>query len=198
MSQVAITMFSTSNTFILGLFCDAKHVGYFAVADRFIRAVVSLIQPISNAIFPKIAKNIDKSPNETFLFLKKLLLYGSTILLIICIVVFFNSSNIAILLTGGMGEQVSMLIRILAIIPLLIFINNILGTQIMLNCNMGVQFMYVMIVTGLFSVISSVAVVPYLGGIGTAVVSLLSEVLVVALMIYYVSKSKYNILVKFS
>jgi PST family polysaccharide transporter len=51
-STVAISLYTISNTFILGLFTNNAIVGYYAAAERIVKAVQGLLGPISQTLYP--------------------------------------------------------------------------------------------------------------------------------------------------
>jgi PST family polysaccharide transporter len=46
-------VYTSSNAFLLGLFAAPQVVGYFGGADRIVRALVSLLLPVSQALYPR-------------------------------------------------------------------------------------------------------------------------------------------------
>jgi PST family polysaccharide transporter len=52
LSTVATNVYTTSNTFFLGVFASPATVGYYHVADKLVRSVLALYSPISSAIYP--------------------------------------------------------------------------------------------------------------------------------------------------
>jgi len=193
-SQIYTTLFSTSNIFILGLFASTYQVGYFAIADRIVRAVVALIGPISGTIYPRINAMFVASRQEALHALQKILYFGSSVFIIASLLLFFGAGVITNLVTGGENETITILIKIISALPFTIFVVNIFGTQIMLNTGMESYFMKVMLITGLFATSSSLFMVPLFGEHGSAIVSLLSEILEMTLMIVLVQRSGIDVL----
>ena len=192
-SQISTSLFSTSNIFILGLFASNIQVGYFAIADKIVRAVVALISPVSMAVYPAMSTMIFNSRSRALLFLQKLLVYGGIAFLLFSLFLFFGSDCITYLVAGEYNNNIALLIRILSILPVTIFIVNVYGTQIMLNVGMQKQFMNIMIAIGVFSIASSFILVPFFAERGTAAVSLSSEILEMILIITMVQKSGINL-----
>ncbi|MBV8207622.1 MAG: oligosaccharide flippase family protein [Acidobacteria bacterium] len=51
----AYNFYSSANAFILGMFAAPLQVGYFGGAERIARAVQSLTQPVSQAVYPRVS-----------------------------------------------------------------------------------------------------------------------------------------------
>lgn len=71
-SNASITLFTASNTFILGLFASDAIVGVYSSIERLMMAVKNLYVPIYQGLFPWLSK---KQPDEIYSFIKKLLPY---------------------------------------------------------------------------------------------------------------------------
>jgi PST family polysaccharide transporter len=61
LSRASLSLFTTSNTFVLGLVCGNVFVGYYAIAEKLYQAYNSLISPINGVLFPHMAKTKDVS-----------------------------------------------------------------------------------------------------------------------------------------
>lgn len=57
LSRVSTSLFTTSNTFIIGLFLGNTAVGYYSAAEKLYQAYNQLLLPFSGVLFPHIAKS---------------------------------------------------------------------------------------------------------------------------------------------
>jgi O-antigen/teichoic acid export membrane protein len=71
----------------------------------------------------------------------------------------------------------------MAFLPLSIFIDNIFGTQILLNVGGKREFTRAAVIAGIVSLFVSFLVVPTFGEVGTAWVFLIGELLLLALFV---------------
>ncbi len=60
LSRVSVSMYTSTNTFVLGLFTNNKVVGYYSIAEKLYRALQQLYYPLVNTLYPYVAhkKNI--------------------------------------------------------------------------------------------------------------------------------------------
>jgi len=56
LSRVAITIYTTSNIFVLGIFTNSTMVGYYSVAEKLYRALQQLYQPLVQTLYPYVSK----------------------------------------------------------------------------------------------------------------------------------------------
>lgn len=59
LSSASVSLFTTSNTFILGLVCGDIAVAYYYAAERLYKAYNQLLYPFTAVLFPHIAKSRD-------------------------------------------------------------------------------------------------------------------------------------------
>lgn len=131
------SMYNNSNVFILGLVANPAVVGYFAAADRLIKAAQGIIQPISQAAYPHIASLIQTSKDNALTFIGKLLRITSGGMLLISIIIFLFSAQFSNLLFGDKFNNSIDLIEIMSLMPFLIGLNTIFGAQLLVQFNLG-------------------------------------------------------------
>jgi polysaccharide transporter, PST family len=181
-SRASTTLFGNSLIFILGLFYGNTMVGYYAIAEKTVRAAIMLSYPVSTAIYPGVNTLFAEARTAALSFLRKALLFGGLAFASVSVALFLGADIAVRLITGEFNDYISMLMRIMAILPLSIFLGNIYGTQILLSLGMNKQFMRAILSAGLFSLIVSLILVPPFGAVGAAVAFLLSELLVLVLL----------------
>jgi PST family polysaccharide transporter len=188
-SQASVTLFTNTNIFLLGLFTNNIIVGKYAVADKIVRAVISLTGPVGTAIYPRTAVLFSQSREVAMRFLRKVIISGGIVFGLASIALFLSADLLVLMVTGSRSAEIAAFIRIMSILPLSVFFDNIYGTQIMLNVNLQKQFMRIILTGGIFSVLFLIVLVPPLKGIGSAITFLLSELIILSLMFIVVRKT---------
>ena len=110
LSRAAVSIFTVSNAFILGLTVNVTAVGYYSAAEKVYLALNSAYYPLSGSIFPHMAKSKNVS------FFKKV--FGISVLvntLVVCLVYYFAPEIIQLLFHTEAVYSVSVL-RILAVV----------------------------------------------------------------------------------
>lgn len=182
-SSFGVTLFGNSNIFILGLFARLDTVGYFAVADKIVRATIGLSVPVSTAIYPRVSLLFAQSRELALAFLRRVLLLGGMGFLALSVMLFLGANLAARLATGQPNAEVGLLIKLMAILPFTVFVDNVFGVQTLLNLGLSQQLMKAILYAGAFSVVASFMAVPHFGARASAVVFTLSQMLVLLLMI---------------
>lgn len=60
LSRVSVSLFTTTNSFILGLAVGNVAVGYYSLAERVYQGLNSIYYPLSNALYPYMSNSKDK------------------------------------------------------------------------------------------------------------------------------------------
>lgn len=193
--DIFITIFSSnllgnSYILILGILTDNKTVGYFSIADKIVRVFHSLVSPLSNAIFPHVSKLFYESREEALRLLRKVLYWGG-IGFSGCFVILIIFANYFIrIFTGTNSNHIRNLISIIAVLPLSIFVDNIYGTQILINIGRTNEFMKAIIIPGLISIVASLIFVPIFKDYASITIYLISQLSILTLMVYFVRRNK--------
>lgn len=193
-SQASVTLFTNTNIFLLGLFTNNLIVGNYAVADKIVRACISLSGPITTAIYPRTAILFSQSRDLALRFLRKITLVGSALFGLASIALFVFANLLVGAVTGNRSANIAFYIRIMSLLPLSVFLDNMYGTQIMLNINLRKQFMNIIVGTGALSVFLMVILVPHFKGVGSATAYLFSEVSLLCFMVLTVRKAGIRLL----
>ena len=128
-SRIASTVYSTTNTIILG-FIDKEGIvtGYYTASEKVRTTAANCLSPISDSLYPYMVKNRD------FKLVKKLLLLFMPVILTGCVVVGIFAKPICVLVfgedyAGTAPVLIAMLPAIAAILPNYIFGFPVLGAM---------------------------------------------------------------------
>ena len=192
-SKISVNIYSISTIFILGLFWTEVQVGIYAAAERIVRAIQGLLNPISNAFYPQMASILNSNLRETGL--KSLVRVGSVVcgsFLLISMALFLFSEEIVNVILGGGYESSIEVVKILAFLPFIIALSNFCGVQYMLNSNMKKIYVNIIVVASLLSLCLMIVFVPYYSFIGLSYVLLFIElfVLIVMMLSIFLHNSK--------
>jgi PST family polysaccharide transporter len=185
LSSMAISLYTVSTVFILGLFTNNTVVGYFAAADKIIQAVKGLYAPVSQAIYPLIGKKMNENKQAGLEFIGKVTWVVGSGMFVISLTLFLLAEPIVNYLLGGQYQQSILLVQIMAFLPFIIALSNIYGIQTMLNLGYKQAFSQILVVAAIIGVGLSFTLVPHYQDLGTAITLLIVEVFVTAVMYMY-------------
>jgi PST family polysaccharide transporter len=194
LSTVWINLYTTSNVFILGLFAPANVVGYFAAADKVRMAFQGILSPMSQSVFPYVNKMLSESYERFIIFNRKLFKIALTTGATISILLFLFAEPIVNILLGHEYQSSVLVLKIIAWLPFVIFLSNVLGIQTMLPLNKQKSFALILFFAAMINLTSSFILVPQYSKIGTAISVLLTETFVTVAFFAFVKKSKIKII----
>ncbi len=193
-SNVAISLYTVSTTFILGLLTNNIFVGYFAAADKIIQAFKGLMGPVSQSIYPYIAKKVSLSKEDGLNFIRKVAFYVGIATGFVSLFIFIFAGFLVNLLLGKQYYHSIIVLKILALMPLLIGLSNIFGIQTMLNFDRKKAFSKILIAGSIINLILSFILVPLYQHIGSATSVLITETFITVAMFIYLQKNGLKII----
>ncbi len=188
LSQLKITFFSNSNILILGFFTGNVEVGYFSSAEKIIRTLSALQTPVVNAMFPYISKNIKNKPRKIINQINKIAKIGTICYLTIIILIFIFAETIVLIMFDSIFPEVVLILRIIVVVPLFVFLNNLFGTQILLNIGKDKLFFRVLLITAIINVILVFPLTYWYSYIGTSIAMVIAEAYLFCGMYFFAKK----------
>lgn len=188
LSTCSISIYTLSNTFLLGILSSNTAVGYFVGADKIRQAFQNIITPLTMAGFPRASELFSNSINIGKKFIKdSLLTFGSLSFFVSLILYFFAPSIVKLIL--GVGFQKSIIVlKTISFLPFIIYLSNLFGIQTMLNLSMKKVFTIIIIIAAIISLILTLFFVPIYKELGAALSMLLTEIFVTSAIIFYLRK----------
>lgn len=184
LSQVGTLLFSNTNIMVLGALADPVAVGRYAIAEKIARIGIQLGGPVGSALYPRIAALITLSKDSAFRFLHRVLAWGSIAFIGIGLGMVLLAPYAVRFICGHPQPEILPLVWILSPLPLTIFVDNIFGTQVLLNSGHRRAFMTVPLTAGLLSLVLQAALIPLFGAHGAAASLLASELWILALFVW--------------
>jgi len=187
-STVAISLYTISNTFILGLFTNNTIVAYYSAAEKIIRLVQGLLAPISQTIYPHISKLMNESKEIGVKFIRKVTLLIGGFSFILSFFIFIFADLIVRIILGSQFTESIIVLRIIAFLPFIIGLSNVFAVQgIMAYGNVKI-IPKITFVGAISNVILAILLVKLLQAIGVAISLVLAEILVTIVSFYYLRR----------
>jgi PST family polysaccharide transporter len=164
----ASTLFSVGNIFLLGFFVPPEIVGFYAGGDRICRALTGLLQPASEAIYPRISHVATQSRDRTLRLARLGALIMCSVGIVMAVVMWTMAPLLVRLLLGTGYEAAITPLRILSLLAPLIALRNVLTIHWMLPLDLEKELNTVVLACGALNVLLAIIIVPHFGGVGMA------------------------------
>lgn len=190
LSTIAINMYTTTNTFLLGLLTNNTLVGYYSIAEKIITAANGLFNPISQAIYPFISRSVNnEDKNSNILRIRKLTKLAAVLGAVFSLGIFVFADLIISILFGPQYSSSILVLRILSIIPFMVSLSNIFGIQTMLTFNYKRAFSRVVLMGGILDIILGIILITLFNEVGIAISFAVTETFItVAMLLFLQSK----------
>ena len=190
LSTISISLYTTSNVFILGLIAGDVAVGYFTAADKIRIAVQGIFDNIAKTIYPRVSILLNEDLQKAKIFIKK---YSAIIHLVtsfIALIIFIYADKTVEFFLGGGYEYSIKILEVIIFLIVLQLSSNIAGVQIMLNLKYDKQFLNITVWGGVINVFVAIIVVTLWGVIGMAVSFVSVELFITLAFWKFVIKEK--------
>jgi PST family polysaccharide transporter len=176
----SISLYTLANTFIVGLFVPPAQVAFYAGAERISNPARGLLQPISQALYPRMSHLASHDPKKArWAAWLGLQIIGGLGLLAGAGLYIFSPLIIRILLGRGYGPAVPVL-QVLSLLMPLIALSNVMGIQWMLPMGMDKALNRVILGAGLLNCTMALLLAPRYGPMGMAWSVVCAELFVTA------------------
>ncbi|GMA13852.1 flippase [Deinococcus metallilatus] len=173
--SAATSISATGSAFLLGLFVEPRLLGYYNGADRIARAFQGVLQPLNRALYPRFNRAAHSSLAEVRALLPTGLRLLGGIGLLLCLMVALGAPLWVRVLLGPEFAPAVPILRVLALLPLVVSINLVLGILWLLPLGLDRAFNTVVIGGTLLNALLIVLLVPTHGLLGMASAVVLGE-----------------------
>lgn len=196
LSTASTSLYTAGNAFILGLLTSPTVVGYYSAAEKIVKGVVNLLGPIRQAAYPRFSRLAFESRDKALYWGKRMMLVMSGLGGLLFITLFLGAPMIVRILLGPEYRPSVGVMRVLAGLPFLVGVSNVLGIQIMLPFGKDRAFMVILLSAGATNIGLAVLFAPHWQAIGMATAVLITEALVTTSMFIYLKLCGLNPLLR--
>lgn len=194
LSSVAGSSYTISITFILGLMTNNTVVGYFTAADKIIKALQGLFQPVITTLYPHINHLISSDKKKAIVFLKTTMYSIGTVFFFLSLLLFMFAKEITLLILGEQYLESIVLIQIMSLVPFLVAIGSVFAVLTMISFGRSKQLSKIYLQTAIVSLIVTIFLIYTLDGIGASFAVVFAEIIATLLMVRYLKKSDIEII----
>ena len=184
--QIAISLYATLDRTMLGMISSTNDVGIYDQALKLINILLTLVTSLGSVMLPRVSsllgtgnhKAVNKMHEVSFL------IYNLVIFPIMAGMLIVNDDFVQFFL-GKDFQDARYAIAIMIFRMFFIGWTNIMGFQILIPHNKSKEYMISTTAPAIISIGLNLLFLPKLGYIGAAIVSVLTEVLVWAIQLYF-------------
>ena len=185
-------LYLSCNAFFLGLIVTPSQVANYHVAEKLIRAAVSLCSPISNAIFPKMVRLFQESTQEALMINMKIIYILGIIFFAGSVFTYFTSEYFVSLIFGNEFIEAGLLLKIFSVLPVMVVLAVIFGNLVMIPAGMEKYFSKIIMLASFFNIFIFVLFTHFFQSIGAVIANILVEMVVASSMLYILIKKDLN------
>lgn len=178
MFRGASGVYTLANSFILGILTTTQAVAYYGAGEKIVRAAISLLEPVSQALYPRIS-HLAVHDRRRAAHVVRQSLIALTVLgtLIGGLLAWLAPVLIRFVLGPGYDAAVPVL-QVLALLLPVVAVGTVLGIQWALPLGLDRPFYHLVLAAGALNIVLAVLLAPRYGAVGMAVSVVLAQVLV--------------------
>ena len=188
LSNLAINMYTTSNSVILGILTNNVLVGYYSAAEKIFKAFQYMGIPIYQALFPHLSKLIVENRAKAILLFNKLFKITMVFTSILSLLLTFLSPVVIQILLGESYKPSIIIFSILAWVIFASLGNYTLGIQGLVNFGHQKIFSRIVLVFGFIHIILLIFSIKFFGYLAVPVVWFLTESLICTVEYRYLKR----------
>ncbi len=187
--QIAISLYVTLDRTMLGALASTTDVGIYDQALKLVNILLTLVTSLGSVMLPRVSNLLSKGNNEAVNRMHQIsfLIYNLVIFPTIAGMLIINNDFVKFFL-GNDFQEARYAIAIMIFRMFFIGWTNIMGIQILIPHNKNKEFLTSTTVPAIVSVGLNLLLLPKFGYIGAAIVSVLTEVFVWGIQLYFTRK----------
>ena len=184
--QIAISLYVTLDRTMLGALASTKDVGIYDQALKLVNILLTLVTSLGSVMLPRVSNLLSLGDHKAINKMHEMsfLIYNLVIFPIMAGMLIVNDDFVNFFL-GQDFQEARYAIAIMIFRMFFIGWTNIMGIQILIPHNKNKEFMLSTTIPAIVSVGLNLLLLPKLGYIGAAIVSILTEVLVWLIQLFY-------------
>lgn len=189
-SRLSMILYTTLIPTILGVMISATAVGHYMIADRIRSGILSLVNPIAQALLPRMSFLYTSDKHKDLqLIIRSYLLLGS-ITFFIGIMVFVFLKQIVFFIGRDGFEDTATVFMWFSFIPFIAIFSIIMGIQILIPKNMSNIYNRVLIFTGAIGFFFAVVIIKYFGTQDADIAMFVSKAFIIIVLALYIWKNR--------
>jgi polysaccharide transporter, PST family len=180
------------NGLVLGWVAPLAALGQYAGAERISRVFQQGLWPINQALYPKLAKQMQDDRHDAMKMVKRSLLFLGGLGLLFGLILFVSAPLLVHLVLGGAFHDSVAPLRVFSLWIPLVALSTVLTFQLLLPNQMDYQFNAVIIIAGVLSFGSALLLAPRYQAVGIAWSAVISQLFTVIAFSVLLARARLN------
>ena len=187
-SRFYVSLYTTTNVFLLGLFTNNTSVGYYSIAEKIVVAIGGLFDPANQTIYPFLARKYKENFSKFVELLKKIAIVFLCLSFTLVLLSHYLKNEIVYLVSGEYNMEVISILSVF-LIRIITFPFGSLFSNALIIMQRKKEFMKVMNYTVLLNFILVLPAIYFYDVEGLVYSFILLHIVHVLLLINYLYKS---------
>jgi PST family polysaccharide transporter len=196
-STAAVTLYSNTNVFLVGLIAGNLQAGFFAAGEKIVRGVLSFLTPVTQSIYPHVNVLAARSRAEALRFIQRTIGWIGGLSFLASLALLCLAHLVVTICFGRASSETSVtVVRWIALLPFIVAMGNVLGVQTMIPFGLAREFSWILVVAGVLNVATAVPFIAHLGAPGAAIALLCAETFVTVTMLAVLGRHGINVIAR--
>ncbi len=188
-SSIAISIYTVLDTLMLGFISNYEEVGYYNYAIRLSKMMLMIVTSLSIVAVPRISYYMEhKEYNRISDLMNKSFSFISFLAFPVAIGLMCIAPTLVPLFLGDKFVGTVVPLMILSLLIIVIGLSNLTGIQILIGMGYEKLYLYAVLTGTISNFILNCILIPASGAVGASVSSVLAELFVLLVTIYFVYK----------
>lgn len=194
-SMIVVTLYTTTNTIILGLVQTNKDVAFYTAGWKLIMIMQTFVSlPLRLSLFPFIGESFGKSKADGIAKVSQLIPFITIFTAVSGALIWVLAPWMIQMFYGSEFGEAATVLRILCFVPLILALGDLFGIQTMINLKMDKQFFNITLLGAGVGLILNYFLSRQSGATGTAWAWLLTEIFITSCMWIFLCSRKIQLL----
>ena len=186
-SNLSITLYTASNTLILGLFADNTIVGIYTSIEKLVLAIKNLYSPLYQTLFPWLSK---KDKYDIITIIKNMIPFITMVGIFFTVLLIVYAKEILTLVYNQPEIlKYAVVFQILALISIFSSLNMLFNMLYLTSIKAYKERMKIILHSGIFNIIAVTVLTYYFSIYGTAIAITATELVLLLFGIYYFKRN---------
>ncbi|AZI25177.1 flippase [Pedobacter sp. G11] len=188
--NIAISLYTIMDTIILGSFTGSQEVSFYNIPLKIVKIFWTVMGGIGLVLIPRMSTFFaNKETLKTQELMKKSISIVAMLGIPFFVFTILFSNTILTMISGTKYLKAASALQILGIVPLIIGICNVFGTQYLLAIGQERKILYATIVGFIVSIMLNFLLIPVLSYLGSSIACVVAELSVCIVIFLYAKKT---------